>query len=1143
MGRNNTFYPRQIAKTFHTLLHNKQKINSTKDTKDEEIEKFNPYHDRLGRFTSAGGAASFTIRTRSGLWQGANDKAIQREKDRMTAIYPTEAQAKTLKGIENRTRNLKKEQFRVVDRDGNVILTKQGDKNSVSYRVGEARENFPGNITIHNHPSGGTFSSDDLSGIGYGAKEIRAAAPEGTYILRNLNYGTKWVDGQKTWFEMRDDVDNAAARFLKPREIKKQIQQKHSERYQREVGSIAERWVKEKESGTSQDILDSIAKEYNAAAETFRQSIEREVRSAYVDQHHQWFKANSQNYGLEYEFIPANKRVKKSFYEVEAMSFNSILRKSDDIVLDEKMNKEIEQITGDIMSDFQKGMTFAEIAKFNPYHDRLGRFSSAGGATSFTYAPGKSKAHDLAIAREKERTKNMAAGGGSSTTTVAGGGSSEQSTEEVGPGNKKLNLNQDYIRRADDNSMMGTAGTIRAKEAQRRVDDFKEEFKEKENWTDEQKQYVKQRQDEYTDLVSEYYNDQIRRTGENVSWAVAGPANYNVKAHDKKLNAQMNKVDEYEQKMKNFKENTRKQLEKMTPEDQQIARWRNGKWKNGETIDAADPLAEKKMQAKLDYLTESQQKMKDANKYYSKNGSMKGFEGFSESTNASIDRQMQDFASRGMSYLANKPFQSYNLTNNNAQIKATKQRLDQLKSNKEKAAASASSGNNGATSFSGGQVVRNTGINRLQIKFDSIPDAATRQKLKSSGWRWSPKEGAWQRQLTANAEYSAKQLLDSFGKSIDYEKKTDDFTIIKADSDKRLVFGWANIATRANGEVIQDWQDDIVDPEDLEEAVYEYVLNFRDSGEEHQPGLRKKGRMVESVVFTDEKLEAMGIPKGTVPLGWWIGFYIDDDEAWKKVKNGTYTMFSVEGSGQRVPVEDLDTRMKKSIAKSFSELAKFNPYHGRDGRFTGPGGAASFTYAPGKSKAHDNAIARERARMAAGGNGSTNTAGAGVKVGDYIERKGLTVKVLDVNEGTDRALVEVVSGTLGTRKPGSKFDTSLKTLNDSKKAQSNSGSGETKAISIDIGNGQTLTYRERNGVITDLNDIVPKNTNNRSLSQILQTAKEKGFSVKTYDEKQLQDHDAKRQKEREETNRTLNAMSAKDRSNTYRAPRKGFKGH
>lgn len=58
--------------------------------------------------------------------------------------------------------------------------------------------------------------------------------------------------------------------------------------------------------------------------------------------------------------------------------------------------------------------TFSEIAKFNPYHDSSGRFASSSSYTSFTYSPGKSKAHDLAIAREKER---QAAAGGTNTAT------------------------------------------------------------------------------------------------------------------------------------------------------------------------------------------------------------------------------------------------------------------------------------------------------------------------------------------------------------------------------------------------------------------------------------------------------------------------------------------------------------------------------------------------------------------------------------------------------------------------------------------------------------------------------------------------------------------------------------------------------
>ena len=133
--------------------------------------------------------------------------------------------------------------------------------------------------------------------------------------------------------------------------------------------------------------------------------------------------------------------------------------------------------------------------------------------------------------------------------------------------------------------------------------------------------------------------------------------------------------------------------------------------------------------------------------------------------------------------------------------------------------------------------------------------------------------------------------------------KENNYTVAKMDDDKRLVFGWASISVTADGEQLEDLQHDLINPEDLEEAVYEYVLNFRDTGEEHRPHLRKKGKLVESCVFTTEKMKAMGLPEGILPVGWWIGFKIEDDEAWEKVKNGTYRMFSIEGKAQRVPVE------------------------------------------------------------------------------------------------------------------------------------------------------------------------------------------------------------------------------------------------
>ena len=77
---------------------------------------------------------------------------------------------------------------------------------------------------------------------------------------------------------------------------------------------------------------------------------------------------------------------------------------------------------------------------------------------------------------------------------------------------------------------------------------------------------------------------------------------------------------------------------------------------------------------------------------------------------------------------------------------------------------------------------------------------------------------------------------------------------------------------------------------------------YREGGEMHIRG--GVARLIESAVFTKEKMEAMGIPEGTLPTGWWIGFQVTDADVWEKVKDGTYSMFSIEGEAKRVEVED-----------------------------------------------------------------------------------------------------------------------------------------------------------------------------------------------------------------------------------------------
>lgn len=640
---------------------------------------------------------------------------------------------------------------------------------------------------------------------------------------------------------------------------------------------------------------------------------------------------------------------------------------------------------------------FVDVEKYNPYHGPDGRFTTAGAATLYTYRtknPLMQGTADKANEREKKRTAAPGADFGLTAdqhskleeyvNTSRFKGDSPKADEyrkELGMSDddfkkyidkyrtkeKQLEVHQnaDKKRRQEEaekkkqldervkeelpgirqenisaanNVSFFEHGSVAAREALGRLDDYRNRNKIDDNWTDEQKAYAKQREEEYKQLLTEYYNDSLRRYADDPSWAVTGPANYNVRRHEKKMNAAMNKANEYEEKLKRFEENTNKKLKSMTPDDDQIAYWRQGKWKNGETIDAADPLATKKLQAKLDYLNESQTNMKAANAYYKKNGTMEGFSGFSDATNKQIDAALKS----GNSW-QKKPFESYSLTNNNAQIKATQQRLKDIESQKARAASGG-----GSSSFNGGKLVRNAEANRLQLIFDEKPSAEMRAKLKSNGFKWAPSQGAWQRQLTDNAERAAERILGEdmqkmyrpaqtfnevrseriqknaydewleehmdasedeqkrMKKKLEKEKDSDsdEFTIMKSDDDKREVFGWALVAIRKDGEQIVDHQKDVVDPDELEHAAYEYVLNFRDTGELHDADLRKKGRLIESVVLTKEKQAAMGIPAGTVPEGWWVGFKIEDDAAWQGIKSGRYKMFSIEGQGIRQPMDD-----------------------------------------------------------------------------------------------------------------------------------------------------------------------------------------------------------------------------------------------
>lgn len=100
------------------------------------------------------------------------------------------------------------------------------------------------------------------------------------------------------------------------------------------------------------------------------------------------------------------------------------------------------------------------------------------------------------------------------------------------------------------------------------------------------------------------------------------------------------------------------------------------------------------------------------------------------------------------------------------------------------------------------------------------------------------------------------------------------FQVKKTNNEKMQAFGWASVAIAENGETLEDWQGDIIEPDELESAAYKFVDLYREGGEMHERG--GVAYLIESVVFTEEKMAAMGIPEGTLPVGWWIGFQVTD---------------------------------------------------------------------------------------------------------------------------------------------------------------------------------------------------------------------------------------------------------------------------
>lgn len=120
----------------------------------------------------------------------------------------------------------------------------------------------------------------------------------------------------------------------------------------------------------------------------------------------------------------------------------------------------------------------------------------------------------------------------------------------------------------------------------------------------------------------------------------------------------------------------------------------------------------------------------------------------------------------------------------------------------------------------------------------------------------------------------------------------------KMDDTEGLVFGWAYVNRSPNGEVVEDSHGTTIEDAELERAAYEYVAGHGIGDVMHDYGSQM--RLIESMVWNETKRSALGIPEGTMPSGWWVGYRIEDEETKRAVAKGEYPMFSIGGKAQEV---------------------------------------------------------------------------------------------------------------------------------------------------------------------------------------------------------------------------------------------------
>lgn len=254
--------------------------------------------------------------------------------------------------------------------------------------------------------------------------------------------------------------------------------------------------------------------------------------------------------------------------------------------------------------------------------------------------------------------------------------------------------------------------------------------------------------DRYAPNLEKYTDETNRNEASYPSWFISGPARYNTKKNEALMS-----------RSRALYENN---ADRINPDDNVYLKKIKSILTNA-SIKSNDDAATAKLQDKYDKLKAELENGKAMNAYFRKNKTLVGFPGISEQSAKAFDR-----ANASGDYFSQQPFMSYRLQNGNAELHRIQARIDTL--NKAKAQAEAAKANPQAAAeataakypkVDGVEVQENAEEMRVQLRFPGKPDEQTRSLLKSHGFRWSPTQGAWQRQLNGNGTYAARQVMNT----------------------------------------------------------------------------------------------------------------------------------------------------------------------------------------------------------------------------------------------------------------------------------------------------------------------------------------------------------------------------------------------